>query len=329
MAKYGIIGVSKGGCTLGEKDLSQKQLLECEDTFSDIVNTLLLGGRRIIQPRELKPAKRDSLYKDKDKELKLRMQERDIAKLWQRGQIRLAFLGLEDQTDVHRAMPLRVIGYDGAVYRDELNKLKPEEEVDDGSPKLPLQLYPAITLVLHFDYEHRWTGPRTLKECFPHIPPELDPYVNDYKIHVFEIAWLPDETIAQFQSDFRFVADYYSQMRKTKKWQPMSGKVKHVKELFELFGSLTSDTRFVEMYHQRKGEQNDMASIALDYLAAEYTAQGEARGEARGRAEGMDLAMLNSIRNLMKTSNWNAQQAMDALLIPSADQKRYAARLQS
>lgn len=249
------------------------------------------------------------------------MQERDIAKLWQRGQIRLAFLGLEDQTDVHRAMPLRLIGYDGAVYRDQLNRIKPEDGVEDGTAKLPLQLYPAITVVLHFDYEHHWTGPRTLKECFPHIPPELDPYVNDYKIHVFEIAWLPDETIAQFQSDFRFVADYYSQMRKTKKWQPMSGKVKHVKELFDLFGSLTSDTRFIEMYNQRKGEQNDMASIALDYLAEEYTAKGEARGR--------DLERLDSIRNLMKTSNWNAQQAMDALLIPSADQRKYAAQLQS
>ena len=142
---------------------------------------------------------------------------------------------------------------------------------------------------------------------------------------LFEIGWLPDETIAHFQSDFRFVADYYSQIRKTKKWQPMSGKVKHVKELFDLFGSLTSDTRFIEMYHQRKGEQSNMASIALDYLATEYTSKGRNEGINEGR----DLERLNSIRNLMKTSNWNTQQAMDALLIPSADQKRYAAQLQS
>ena len=227
------------------------------------------------------------------------------------------------------------IGYDGAGYRDELNHLKPEDEVDDGTEKVPLQLYPAITMVLHFDYERRWTGPRTLKECFTHIPPELDPYINDYRIHVFEIAWLPDETVKSFKSDFRFVADYYSQMRKSKKWKPMPGKVKHVKELFELFGSLTSDTRFVEMFHQKKGEENDMSSIALDYLAAEYIAQGEARGraegeargEARGRAEGMDLATLNSIRNLIRTSNWTPQQAMDALLVPDSDRRRYVSRL--
>ena len=179
-------------------------------------------------------------------------------------------------------MPLRVIGYDGAAYRDELNALKPEDEAE----KLALRLYPVITLVLHFDYERRWTAPRTLKECFPNIPKGLDPYINDYKIHVFEIAWLPDETIKKFKSDFRFVADYYSQMRKTGKWQPMPGKVKHVKELFELFNALTSDKRFIEMYAKRKEEQNDMASIALDYWEDVYTEKGRAEGRVEGRAEG-------------------------------------------
>lgn len=273
---------------MGAKDLTQKQLAEYEDIFADLVNVLLLDGKRLIKPQELKPAKRDSLYKDKG--MKLRMQERDIAKFWEKGGIRLAFIGLEDQTKIHRAMPLRVIGYDGAVYRDELNAVKPEDEVEDGTEKLPLQLYPVITLVLHFDYERRWTAPRTLKECFPNIPSALDPYINDYRIHVFEIAWLPDETIAKFKSDFRFVADYYSQMRKTGKWQIMPGKAKHVKELFELFNALTSDTRFINMYAQRKGEQNNMASIALDYWENVYTEKGRAEGRAEGEKKGRNTA---------------------------------------
>ncbi len=197
------------------------------------------------------------------------MQERDVAKFWEKGGIRLAFIGLEDQVNIHRAMPLRVIGYDGAAYRDELNKMKPGDDIDDGPDKAPLPFYPVITLVLHFDYERRWTAPRTLKECFPNVPPELDPYINDYRLHVFEIAWLPDETIQQFKSDFRFVADYYSQMRKNGQWNPMPGKVRHVKELFELWNALTNDKRFINMYNQRKGEQNEMTAIALDYLEKE------------------------------------------------------------
>ena len=133
------------------------------------------------------------------------MQERDVAKFWQKNRIHLALIGVEHQVSFFRAMPLRIIGYDGAAYRDQLNKLKPEDETAE---KILSQLYPAITLVLYFNYERRWAGPLTLKECLKNIPPALDKYVSDYRINVFDIAWLPDEQIAMFKSDYRFVADY-------------------------------------------------------------------------------------------------------------------------
>ena len=44
----------------------QKQLAEWEDCFADIVNVLLLNGKQLIKPRDLKPAMRTPLYKDKD-----------------------------------------------------------------------------------------------------------------------------------------------------------------------------------------------------------------------------------------------------------------------
>jgi len=301
--------IKSGVRLVGEKDLTEKQLFELEDVFADIVNVLLLNGKTLILPEELTPAKKDSIYKDK--ELKMHMQERDVAKLWTQKNVRLAFFGLEDQTSIDYDMALRIIGYDGAVYRAML--LEKEKKGAD------FPLYPAITMVLHFDYEHRWTAPSTLKECFKNIPPELEPYVSDYKINVFEIAWLPNETISKFKSDFRYLADYYSQMRKTGKWKPMPGKAKHLKELFDLFSAVTGDTRFIEMYKKSKGEVSDMSCVALDYLAEEYTAKGEARGE--------DRATLNSIRNLMKNVKWTANQAMDALSIPQEERKRYTDKI--
>ena len=309
--------------------MTEKQLFELEDVFADIVNVLLLDGKLLILPDELTPAKKDSLYKDR--KLKTHMQERDIAKLWTQENVRIAFFGLEDQTAIDYDMALRIIGYDGAVYRAMLL------ERDNATDKFPL--YPAITMVLHFDYEHRWTAPRTLKECFKNIPPELNPYVSDYKINVFDIAWLSDETIAKFKSDFRYVADYYSQMRKIGKWKPMPGNVKHLKELFDLFSAVTGDNRFIEMYQKSKGEVSDMSCVALDYLKAdlaeEYKNQWKAdlaeeignKMHNDGIIEGRDLERLNSIRNLMANIKWTANQAMDALSIPQEERKRYADKI--
>ena len=46
------------------------------------------------------------------------------------------------------------------------------------------------------------------------IPKELDPYVNDYKMEVFEIAWLTDEQLEMFKSDFKVVARFFVNKRR-------------------------------------------------------------------------------------------------------------------
>ena len=157
---------------MAEKDITQKLLADYPDVFADIFNVLLFKGKQVIQPTEedLQPALPRSIYK---MDGKIHGQERDVAKLWKNGQIRLALLGLENQSSIDRDMPLRVISYDGAAYRDQLN------HDEEGKPKVR---YPVVTLVLYFGEKH-WTGKHTLKECFD-IPPELDEFVNDYKIFI-------------------------------------------------------------------------------------------------------------------------------------------------
>ncbi len=49
--------------------------------------------------------------------------------------------------------------------------------------------------------------------------------------------------------------------------------------------------------------------------------------EEEAREEGMEKGILTSIRNLMKSLNLSAKQAMDALLIPPAEQEKYASQL--
>ena len=50
-------------------------------------------------------------------------------------------------------------------------------------------------------------------------------------------------------------------------------------------------------------------------------------GEAKGRTEGILEATLASIRSLMKNMNWTAQQAMQALNIPSDEYEKYLAMI--
>lgn len=62
---------------------------------------------------------------------------------------------------------------------------------------------------------------------------------------MFEIAYLPDEVISKFKSDFRIVADFFAQKRKNKAYKPSSQKIKHVDELLKLMKAITGDTQYI------------------------------------------------------------------------------------
>ena len=117
---------------MGEKDIAEKILLAHNDVFSDIVNVLLFGGQEVIRENDLEDQTTGSAYKADGK---LHEIDRDVAKRWKSGNLRLACMGFENQTSSDSDMPLRVIAYDGMEYRAQLlkksaNKAKEEKGID-------------------------------------------------------------------------------------------------------------------------------------------------------------------------------------------------------
>lgn len=97
------------------------------------------------------------------------------------------------------------------------------------------------------------------------IPEELKPYVNNYKINLFEIAYLTEEQVSLFKSDFRIVADYFVQMRKNNCYTAKPETIKHVHELLELMTVLTDDQRFMDACSIVKKEAATMCEV-LDQI---------------------------------------------------------------
>ena len=80
---------------------------------------------------------------------------------------------------------------------------------------------------------------------------------------------------------------------------------------------------FDEIY--RRGEEQ--MCQALQEIMKEDFEKAEARGVAIGEARGVEKTAIDNIKSLMETTNWSAQQAMDALKIPASKQSLYASRL--
>ena len=307
---------------MAEKDITQKILESYNDVFADIVNVLLFDGKQVIHPDELEDQAPRSAYKADGR---VREMERDVAKRWVKNNIRIACVGLENQSEPDAAMPLRVIGYDGAEYRAQLTK------ENRASP-----LYPVVTLVLYFGHKKHWDKPLTLHEAVGVTEP-FRPFVPDYRINLFEIAWLDRAKVEKFRSDFRIVADYFVQKRENGDYSPSRDKLDHVQETLQLLSVMTGDRRFEEAWSDNKTGQGGVQNMCevLDRVEARGEARGralgEARGvalgEARGRALGEEKERLANIRSLMSNLKFDAKQAMDALNIPQSEQKKYEAML--
>ena len=247
-----------------EKDIAEKILEDYPDVFADIVNGFLFNGNEVVKPEELEDMKLRSAYRA---ELKLHDMERDVAKRWKKNGIRIACVGFENQTAPDSRMVLRVLGYDGAEYRAQCLR--------ENRNKAP---FPVITIVLYFGYEQRWTAAKSLYEAV-RVSDELKPFVTDTKINVFEVAWLTDEQVAKFKSDFRIVADYFVQKRKTGTYEGSRDTMRHMYEVLQLLSVMEHDDRYEQaaIEERAKGGIRNMSNVIDRYIK-----EGEARGEARG-----------------------------------------------
>ena len=243
---------------MAEKDKVQRTLESYNDVFADIMNVLLFDGREVVREDELTDAQPFSYYKMDGK--KVHGQERDVAKFWKNGEIRLSLIGLENQIKTDKAMPLRVIGYDGAAYRSQLN-LDKKKNTDKGENEGKKIYFPVISLVLYFGTKRHWNKNRSLKEVIT-VPDKLEKFVSDYKINVFELAWLSDQQIQAFKSDFREVALFLRSLRTGEIFQGSDRKIAHIMEILDLFRVMSNnrlDNEINEYYkdnNSTKGEIN-------------------------------------------------------------------------
>ena len=274
---------------MAEKDITQKVLEQYNDVFMDIVNVLLFNGEMVVREDDLIDLPTSSSKKIGKK---INYQDRDVAKYWQGNKINIAMLGLENQTDPDKLMPLRVISYDGAEYGWQSNRKNKDK------PK-----YPVITLVLYMGHKGRWNYPKNIMGVVD-VDERLKPYVNDYKINLFELAYLPEEKRKLFKSDFRVVVDYLYQVRKNNKYEPGMYKIEHIDEVLNLMSAMTSDNRFdevIEEVHEKEAKYMcEVIDIMLDKGWQEAIDSGMQQGLEKGMQQGLEKGMQQGLEEGMQ-----------------------------
>ena len=218
----------------GQADTVTKAYMRGNAVFADAFNYLLYDGRAVIDPHNLKeidPTEialpfgvRDGKENRKQKEEAVQ-KYRDLLKnalVMEDGKTAYVLLGIENQTDIHYAMPVKNAIYDALQYGRQVSEIAAkhraerkhqnlEKKVSDGEYLSGFykedRLIPVITLVIHFGAEE-WDGPISLHEMMEIGNPELLKYVQDYRIHLIDPFSLTDEELGKFSTSLREVLGY-------------------------------------------------------------------------------------------------------------------------
>ena len=184
---------------MGTKDIKSKEYLTDNARFADLCNYKLYDGEQIILSEDLQ--ERDSteilsIFGVDKKEIQTQ-KWRDILKSAVIKSTHDAFyvlLGVENQTDVHYAMPVRNMLYDALNYGKQINEAKRRHE--DRKDRLTSseflsgmteadKLTPIIPITVYWGSD-TWNAPTHLHEMFGNVDEQLLKFIPNYHINLID-----------------------------------------------------------------------------------------------------------------------------------------------
>lgn len=166
-------------------------------------------------------------------------------------------------------MVLRKAGYTGGGYREQY-----EGKVMD--------MYPIIEMILYWGREHWEKQPGIHELCCGKVSEELRKYVDDIKVHIWEMRYLPQEVRERFHSDMRIVLDYLAEGNNLRSDQKVVHKAALIRMINVLSGEKDATTESAILKEMNIREEDE---ITMCELFEQYVRMGKREGRQEGRQE--------------------------------------------
>ena len=284
---------------MGQKDITTKDYVKENTVFADAFNKFIYKGEQVIKPKNLKPLDTDltAIPYGADGAGVPTQRYRDVLKsataMEDENAVYL-LLGIESQSEVHHAMPVRNMVYDALQYaaqveeaarshrearkagdREELAKKPTVGEYLSGFYKED-RLIPVITLVVYFG-AGEWDGPMSLHEMLSVQNPEILSFVSDYKLNLIAPEHMLDEEIEQFQTSLREVMLFIKHSKDKAKLNEMVQQDDRFRNMDRSAARVVSSVTGVEFVEDEEEEKVDMCQ-ALREMMEEANSEGMQKG---------------------------------------------------
>ncbi|MCM1133933.1 MAG: Rpn family recombination-promoting nuclease/putative transposase [Clostridium sp.] len=319
---------------MGKKNNVMCDYLEKPERFADFINGSLYGGKQAILPEQI--AERQTVYSKAAR-------NRDILKkVCREGSYIL--IGVENQDQIHYAMPLRCMEYDVLEYKKQLerlqseyrgkqrekgNRIKSEEEPAENAGMNRAEFLSGIrkadrlspvTTIVFYHGEDEYDGCRNLHDMlnFEEGNEIFKQYISNYHINLVTVKDLNENN---FQTGIRELIGFMkrrknrSELQKycEENWQRMQ---EMDEDTFDTISIMINRTDFMKQksdYRQEGGTVN--MCQAMEEWKEELLQEGMERGIERGMEalvldyleEGMSRERI--IEKLQKIFSLDAEKA--------------------
>lgn len=201
-----------------QADTLTKEYLSNNEIFADVFNYLIYDGQQRILPENLieRDTSEITLPLGKRGELATIQKFRDILKGCIAKEYKntlYVLFGVENQSHIHYAMPVKNMLYDAINYSAQVNeKTKNTEKYENKIQILKklqknfyrdgIQIYrlvPVITVTIYFGNDG-WDAAKSLQEMFSETDESLKEFLPDYKLHLISCNNISDFT--KFHTEF-------------------------------------------------------------------------------------------------------------------------------
>lgn len=324
---------------MGRKDTVTKTYMEQNSIFADAFNYYIFGGKQVIRPEHLKEldttemvvpygaddaGEPEQKYRDVMKSLTA-MQDEHAAYL---------LLGIENQSDVHYAIPVKNLVYDAMHYAKQVQeaagshrRAKDYKEHNNGEFLSGFykedRLLPVITLVVFFSPDE-WDGPRSLHEMMSVRDERILSLVPDYQIHLIAPAGLSDEELKKFHTSLREVLGFIKYSKdKDKLMEVVQGEFQELrKEEIDVLNECVNAKLKLQY-----GEERLDVCQALEDMKREAAKKAAEEAAIKATEETEERMLLQDLGNMMEALHLSAEQAMAILKVPEERRSRLAAKL--
>ncbi len=262
-----------------KKDTAEKEFVSYPDIAEDVINALLYQGENVADQDRMISGPTESVYQGLER---LRSQYADLCKYEMLdGRINLVYL-IANQSNVDGKAVLRKAGYTGGLYREQYENKMPN-------------LFPVVEIVLYWG-KARWRKNRDSRELFKRrqIPEGTWKYVDELKVHVFEMRHLTKEIRELFKSDMRIVVDYLAEGKGYRSNRKIVHKAALIKMINALSGERTTDEDVKKWLEECRIKEEDEVKVCelFDQYERKGRIEGRAEGRTEGRAEGISQGLV-------------------------------------